>query len=87
MKHEDPHEKKFFVRNSGAELLYGERKRRSGATAVEGSRTSDCRDDRDGEKTSSSIRSFSEEEKLRLKERYSMEYSRYAGARARTDTA
>ncbi|CAN0064567.1 unnamed protein product, partial [Ectocarpus sp. 4 AP-2014] len=62
---------------SGAELLYGERKRRSGATAVEESRTSGCGNARDGEKISPSIKSLSEVERLRLKERYSMEYSRW----------
>lgn len=70
------------MNDRGAELLYGERQRLSGVTALNeslsrGSGKAGMGDSSDADKESPSTRSLSEEERLRLKERYSMEYSRY----------
>lgn len=70
----------------GAELLYGDRKRLSGIKALEESRASSIARREEGNhlgQESSSTRSLSVQEKTRLKERYSMEYSRYLVANAR----
>lgn len=66
----------------GAELLYGERKQLSWADAVNtsaarGSASAGLRGRNDVDQAPPSTRSLTEEERARLKERYSMEYSRY----------
>lgn len=64
----------------GAELLYGERKRLSGAGALENSTHAMEVESSGGDHlshTSGSTRSLTDEERLRLKDRYSMEYGRY----------
>lgn len=73
---------KNFTNGRGAKLLYGERERLPGATALNESisRVSEKAGmgaGSDTDKASPSTRFLSEEERLRLKERYSMEYSRY----------
>lgn len=71
------------MNDRGAELLYGERERLSGATALNESISRAVSGEAgvgggsDADKASPSTRPLSEEERLRLKERYSMEYSRY----------
>lgn len=73
------------VDDRGAELLYGERLYRTRAAAFDGSVSRDCggsgeTDGLDQGDASCSARSLSEEERRRLKDRYSMEYSRYIPA-------
>lgn len=72
----------YLMNNRGAELLYGDRVQLSGATALNestsrGSGKAGVDGSSDTDKAPPSTRSLSEEERLRLKERYSMEYSRY----------
>lgn len=70
-----------LIDDRGAELLYGERKRLSGTIALKESSSrvsgeAGTSGSSDAHKASPSTRYLSEEERLRLKERYSMEYSR-----------
>lgn len=70
------------VDGRGAELLYGDRERRSRAEALNESVTRGCSGSGGSESgnlrdSSCSTRYLSEEERQQLKDRYSMEYSRY----------
>ena len=64
----------------GAELLYGDKKRLSGIGALENSAHLMEAESSGGNRlshNSGSIRTLTEEERMRLKDRYSMEYGRY----------
>lgn len=68
--------------NRGAELLYGDRKQLSWSDAASkvvsgGSAKAGLRGSNDADQEPPLTRSVTEEERARLKERYSMEYSRY----------